>query len=328
MQSFANIKKQMQQLSYIKKTVVSKLEQLKHIYNEMVKSNNTKKIFLICLASFHFQYKVLNVELDSLNRLYLLLTNRTFYDYSCTYALLQKHYVEYGIQVPTIMMHKPYKDLEPFAEYELEDIYLAHSNMVELLQGLKTRFNNSEASIAMYKDKMKAGLHISSFINTLVYDNNVLHDQITLYESYIAFYYESQCKYFDELLSKMKMFLARIDAEIVLPNNALISEDDTVAQMSDDACIVQELYESAEHKVVPSIPLQETQNNKEGAGGVSRPSVGGNVVPSIPLEHVVLEISQEASIKDTSSSSDTSSVASDTPAKKPRKKRVKNPDLI
>jgi len=305
MQSFANIKKQMQQLSFIKKTVVSKLEQLKHLYSEMVKSNNTKKIFLICLESFHFQYKVLNVELDNLDRLYLLLTNRTFYDYSCTYALLQKHYAEYGIQVPTIMMHKPYKDLEPFAEYELEDIYLAHSNTVELLQGLKTRFNNSEALIAMYKDKMKSGLHISSFINTLVYDNNVLHDQIMLYESYFAFYYDSQYKYFDELLSKMKAFLARIDAEIVLPNNALISEDDTVAQLSDDDCIVQE-----------PITIEPTLI-KEGAGG--------NYVPST-LEHVILEISKEASIKDTSSSSDTSSVASDTPAKKPRKKRVKNPE--
>jgi len=308
MQSFANIKKQMQQLSFIKKTVVSKLEQLKHLYSEMVKSNNTKKIFLICLESFHFQYKVLNVELDSLTRLYLLLSNRTFYDYSCTYALLQKHYAEYGIQVPTIMMHKPYKDLEPFAEYELEDIYLAHSNTTELLQGLKTRFNNSEALIAMYKDKMKSGLHISSFINTLVYDNNVLHDQIMLYESYFAFYYESQYKYFDELLSKMKAFLARIDAEIVLPNNTLISEDDTVAQLSDDACIVQEPYTLI------------TEN-----AGVSPVSTLDSRESKIPLEHVILEISREASIiKETSSSSETSSVASDTPAKKPRKKRVKN----
>lgn len=296
----------MQQLSFIKKTVVSKLEQLKHIYSEMVKSNNTKKIFLICLESFHFQYKVLNVELDSLNRLHLLLTNRTFYDYSCTYALILKHYAEYGIQVPTIMMHKPYKELEPFAEYELDDIYLAHSNATELLKGLKTRFNNGEALIAMYKDKMKSGLHISSFINTLMYDNNVLHDQITLYESHFTFYYESQCKYFDELLSKMKAFLARIDAEIVLPNNTLISEDDTVAQLSDDACIVQ----------IKEVP--------------PGPTVGENVVPST-LEHVVLEICQEATImKDTLSmlESETSSVASDTPTKKPRKKRVKTPELI
>ena len=27
------------------------------------------------------------------------------------------------------------------------------------------------------------------------------------------------------------------------------------------------------------VPLKETQNNKEGAGGVSRPTVGENVVP-------------------------------------------------
>ena len=175
-EQFDSIKKQMQQLSYIKKSIVNKLEQLKQIYNDMVKSNNNKKIFLICLESFHFQYKVLNVELNNLERLYLLLTNRTYYDYSCTYNLLQKHYIEYGIPVPTSEMHKPYKDLEPFAEYELDEIYLVHKNTVELLEGLKARHCENDIAIGIYKSKMLSGIYISSFIHTLEYDNNVLND--------------------------------------------------------------------------------------------------------------------------------------------------------
>ncbi len=240
MEAFGKIKQIVQQVSFIKKSIVFKLEQLKHIYADMVKMNNNKKIFLICLESFHFQYKVFNVELDNLERVYLLLTNRAYYDYSCTYGLLHKIYEEYGIVVPTKRAHKPYKDLEPFAEYELEDIYLVHDNAVELLDGLKARFAENSDIITTYKTKLLTGIHILSFVKTLEYDNNVLHDRIQLYDSYFQFYYDSQLKYFSELLSKLKAFMSQIDSEIRIPVEATIEESDTITQVSEDACIVQE----------------------------------------------------------------------------------------
>lgn len=237
--TFGKIKQIVQQVSYIKKSIVFKLEQLKHIYADMVKMNNNKKIFLICLESFHFQYKVFNVELDNLERVYLLLTNRAYYDYSCTYGLLHKLYEEYGVSVPTKQAHKPYKDLEPFAEYDLEDIYLVHDNAVELLDGLKARFAENSDIITTYKTKLLTGIHILSFVKTLEYDNNVLHDRIQLYDSYFQFYYDSQLKYFSGLLAKLKAFMAQIDSEIRIPEEATIEESDTITQVSEDACIVQ-----------------------------------------------------------------------------------------
>ena len=260
---FGKIKQIVQQVSYIKKSIVFKLEQLKHIYADMVKMNNNKKIFLICLESFHFQYKVLNVELDNLERVYLLLTNRAYYDYSCTYGLLHKLYEEYGVSVPTKQAHKPYKDLEPFAEYELEDIYLVHDNAVELLDGLKARFAENSDIITTYKTKLLTGIHILSFVKTLEYDNNVLHDRIQLYDSYFQFYYDSQLKYFSGLLAKLKAFMAQIDSEIRIPEEATIEESDTITQISEDACIVQEPMVQIEPTVLkkePSLTVAELHN--------------------------------------------------------------------
>lgn len=262
--TFGKIKQIVQQVSYIKKSIVFKLEQLKHIYADMVKMNNNKKIFLICLESFHFQYKVLNVELDNLERVYLLLTNRAYYDYSCTYGLLHKLYEEYGVSVPTKQAHKPYKDLEPFAEYELEDIYLVHDNAVELLDGLKARFAENSDIITTYKTKLLTGIHILSFVKTLEYDNNVLHDRIQLYDSYFQFYYDSQFKYFFGLLAKLKAFMAQIDSEIRIPEEATIEESDTITQISEDACIVQEPIVQIEEPTVlkeePSLTVAELHN--------------------------------------------------------------------
>ncbi len=261
---FDNIYKQIQQLGYIKKSIVGKLDQVKQIYGDMVKSNNNKKIFLLCLDSFHFQYKAFNVELNNLDRLYLLLSNRAYNDYCSTYALLHKHYVEYGLQIPTESMHKPYKDLEPFAEYTLDEICLAHNNSVQLLDGLKKKHKSNADSIISYKEKMMLGIRISSFIYTLEYDNSVLQDQIRLYDSYFQFYYEVQTKYFSGLLSKLKAFMGQIDGEIKIPDNSLIEENDTVSQVSDDAYIVQGYFQENQMELgnfVPLVPL-ETDNNK------------------------------------------------------------------
>jgi hypothetical protein len=253
---FDNIYKQIQQLGYIKKSIVGKLDQVKQIYGDMVKSNNNKKIFLLCLESFHFQYKAFNVELNNLDRLYLLLSNRAYNDYCSTYALLHKHYVEYGLQIPTESMHKPYKDLEPFAEYTLDEISLVHNNSVELLDGLKKKHKSNADSIISYKEKMMLGIRISSFIYTLEYDNNVLKDQIRLYDSYFQFYYEVQTRYFSGLLGKLKAFMGQIDGEIKIPDNSLIEENDTVSQVSDDAYIVQGYLEENQIELGNFVPLE------------------------------------------------------------------------
>lgn len=263
---FDIIYKQIQQLGYIKKSIVGKLDQVKQIYGDMVKSNNNKKIFLLCLDSFHFQYKAFNVELGNLDRLYLLLSNRAYNDYCSTYALLHKHYVEYGLQVPTESLHRPYKDLEPFAEYTLDEICLAHSNAVQLLDGLKQKYKENVESITSYKEKMMLGIRISSFIYTLEYDNNVLHDQIRLYDSYFQFYYDVQTKYFSGLLAKLKAFMGQIDGEIKIPDNSLIEENDLVSQVSDDAYIVQGYLEESQNSNAISLEFDNPSNltiNKE-----------------------------------------------------------------
>ncbi len=256
---FDIIYKQIQQLGYIKKSIVGKLEHLKQIYGDMVKSNNNKKIFLLCLESFHFQYKAFNVELGNLDRLYLLFSNRAYNDYCSTYALLHKHYVEYGLLVPTETLHRPYKDLEPFAEYTLDEICLAHSNAVQLLDGLKQKYKENVESITSYKEKMMLGIRISSFIYTLEYDNNVLHDQIRLYDSYFQFYYDVQTKYFSGLLAKLKAFMGQIDGEIKIPDNSLIEENDVVSQVSDDAYIMQNIGIMEPEVSLAEAPSRETE---------------------------------------------------------------------
>ena len=62
------------------KTLESKLANMKSKYSCLVK-NNQKKIFIYCLDSFFFQYKILLLELHHYDKVNKAVFNRMYGDY-------------------------------------------------------------------------------------------------------------------------------------------------------------------------------------------------------------------------------------------------------
>ena len=226
-----------------KTMIKQKLSRLKEIHADFIKDNKTKKIFLICLESFHFQYKVMNVEIDNMNRSFALLMNRAYCDYFNLYSMLHKVFEEYEIDVPTAQQHPAYKDLEPFFEYKLEDISLAHANSIDLITILILKYKEKESLVSKYISKSKSGIRIANFINTLEYENKVLKEKIELYTNYCDFFQNSQLKYLNKLYSKIQILQDEINAEITFHetpwDNTSIKESDTLAQSSDELPVSQ-----------------------------------------------------------------------------------------
>ena len=67
--------------------IALKLAKLKEKYNDLTK-NNTNKVFLFCLNSLYFQYKILNFELENFNKLNSLIQNRMYGDYYKLYNII------------------------------------------------------------------------------------------------------------------------------------------------------------------------------------------------------------------------------------------------
>lgn len=235
-----------------KAAIKQKLTRLKEIHADFIKDNQSKKIFLICLESFHFQYKVMNFEMDNLHRNFMLLTNRTYCDYYNLYTILQKVFEEYEIAVPTEKLHPVYKDLEPFFEYKLEDVILVYTNAIELITFLIAKLREKEQMVLKYLSKSQSGIRITNFINTLEYENNVMTDKITLYISYCEFFQSSQLKYFDKLYTKIKLLQDEINAEIVFHetpyDTVSINENVTLTQAVEEQPVIQ--WEEEEEAVV------------------------------------------------------------------------------
>jgi hypothetical protein len=266
---FLEVKTTVDKIIEIKTSIKLKLAQLKEIHTDLIKDNDSKKIFLICLESFHFQYKAMVFDSDNLHRNFLLLTNRAYCDYYNLYNMLYKLFEDYKIDIPTATQHQVYNDLEPFCEYALENIYLVHDNAVELITCLIKKLKENELTINKYKSKSQSGIRIDNFINTLEYDNKILRDQIELYISYCDFFQDTQLKYFTKLLDRIKSFQDDINEDVKFHetpwDNVSISEKETIMQSVDDCAVSQWGLSSEDLEksdVTTTNPLNDKKKNK------------------------------------------------------------------
>jgi len=217
---FQSILKLQYDIQTYKKTIQEKLDELKNIYNGLVK-NNTKKIFLFCLDSFYFQYKTLTIEMDNLSKFSSLINNRIYGDYYKLYNIVLLQTSESNVDVRGLTSdftkkYPVYKDLEPFHEYKNSLIIDIHADILKLVNYLYNHYSGKEQNIHGYNTNTKVGMSINSFMQTLEYENTLLREQIGLYVSYITFFHSSHAGYLTKLLLKIQGFQKEIEEEIMV----------------------------------------------------------------------------------------------------------------
>ena len=219
-QNFAKLI-EIDKLIYEKKGIITEnLNKLKNTYNNLIK-HNSKKIFLFCLDSFYFQYKILNMEMENLNRFIILINNRMYGDYYKLYNIIMMQTKEKNIDLPNAPDTAKipiYKDLEPFREYKIEDIQEIHMTILILLNDMYSYYSTAEKRKNDYSDNTNVGSSISNFLTTLEFENTLIREQMSLYINYIHYFHSSQQNYLAKLYTKMDMFQREIDEDI-LNNN-------------------------------------------------------------------------------------------------------------
>jgi len=224
--NFSNILSLKSEIAKTKLQVSEKLQHLKTIYGELLKSNS-KKIFLFCLDSFYFQYKIFAIEMDNIDRFRILMNNRMYCDYYKLYNIILtsiKENPEITIDESEIKSFPQYKDLEPFQEYKMDDIRDIHENILFLINKLHGQSTSKKFNIEHYNEKHRIGFSISNFINTLEYENRLLNEQISLYINYLSFFHISQKKQIQRLYLRIHEFHKEVNDNINV--NQTFSIDD------------------------------------------------------------------------------------------------------
>jgi hypothetical protein len=222
--SFKSIISIKREIGTTKNNVAFKLGELKKLHSEMIRDNN-KQIFLFCLDSFYYQYKIFAMEFEHIKKLRAILNNRMYCDYYKLHNIIVKfckqHVNEDALNIQTFPV---YKDLEPFLEYRIEDITLLHESILNLINALYLETVSKDDTILHYNDNHKVGFSISNFLNTLSHENRVLQEQITLFVNYISFFHISQHKQLTTMHHRICGFYTEVDENINM--NYTFSIDD------------------------------------------------------------------------------------------------------
>jgi len=222
--SFKNIISIKKEIGLTKNNVTAKLNELKQLHGELIKDNN-KHIFLFCLDSFYYQYKIFAMEFEHIKKVRAILNNRMYCDYYKLHNIIIKfckeHIPEETLNVQTFPV---YKDLEPYQEYRIEDISLLHESILNLINTLYNETQTKTDTILHYNDNHKVGFSISNFLNTLTHENRIMQEQITLFINYISFFHISQKKQLKKLHVRIQDFYKEVDENINM--NYTFSIDD------------------------------------------------------------------------------------------------------
>ena len=225
--TFHNILLLRNDVTKLKKQVNNKIMELKTIYGELSK-NTTKKALLFSLDSFFFQYKLFSVELENIDRFRVLLNNRMYCDYYKLYTLIVNYIKDNSEDLSAEKIEfytfPVYKDLEPFQEYNLDDIKHIHEDIMKYINFLYECYEINQTKITNYNGKTRIGFSISNLLNTLEHENMVLKQQMALYINYLSFFHISQTKHLKSLLQRLKDFDNEIE-ENVNGNHAYSVDD-------------------------------------------------------------------------------------------------------
>ena len=226
-------------------TLKTNLESLKVLYGNLVKQNN-KKIFLFCLDSFYFQYKTLSVELDNIDRFITMINNRMYGDYYKLYNIILLETSKTDTQIQTLQndfkKFTPYKELDPFHEYNKEEMELLHKKILSLLNHLYIKFIKKEQEIVEYGQITTQGMGVGNFMQTLSFETTIHKEQLLLYVNYLNFFHQSHEKYLKKLFVQIVSFMEEVEEDILKHN---VSTQNTLLETSP---LTKEMAQEKENK--------------------------------------------------------------------------------
>ena len=226
----SNLKNEFNNITLLRSKIISvfetlrnKSDKLKIIYSEFIKQNNSQ-LFVFGLDSFHFQSKLIDLEYDDMQRIFIYVSNRMYCEYFKLYKLISSYVLENFNDKKILEIIKGnnfpiYKDLEPFNEYTFETIIEIHDNILILLNSIVGIVNNRENELSLHKSKMLIGLNIDNFIYSFNYEIILMREKVNLFLSCIEFFHKLHAKYLKRFCNKLQLLLNHINSDIHFDEN-------------------------------------------------------------------------------------------------------------
>jgi hypothetical protein len=293
--------------AHILKQLETRIQHIKKIYSDFIQANR-EQLFVFTLDSFHFQGKLVDLEFEDMNRMFLSITNRMYCDYYKLFKIIVE-YVKENIPdkklTELIRVHDNYpvyKDLEPFKQYEFQQIQGLHEILLVILAYLHTFITNKEHDLKVYQNKNQIGLHIDSFVNTFSFNTFVMNQKAMLFVTYIEFFHKSHQKYLKRFTMKLNLMLSQLNNDIKIdsPTEAKTVKKDMLADLKDqnvDRALLKELRVSISADDI-SQSGSSSENNQspspeDTSDGSNESPLIEDIVLRLPIVETLSELTDE-----------------------------------
>jgi len=217
--NFNDIKNLRESSIDLMKSLGEKVKTLKIIYNELIANNLNETD--TGLDSFHFQTKLINLELDNYQKTFKIIDNRVYGDYYKLFKKLTK-YLNENIKNKNIIIqfdnkeYQVYKDLNNIQDYDFGSTTEINNDIIQIIDILQNELLEREHKLEMQKIKQKSGLYIDTLISKVNYNNNYLRNHIELFNENAQTFNNFHKKYLTRFLLKTKLFYRQINNDIKL----------------------------------------------------------------------------------------------------------------
>jgi hypothetical protein len=276
------------------KTLATKIQQIKTMYTDFIQSNR-EQLFVFTLDAFHFQSKLVDIEFEDMNRMFLSITNRMYCDYYKLFKIMVE-YVEENIPEKKlqelIRVHNNfpiYKDLEPFKQYDFQYIQSLHEIILVILTYIHTFITNKEHDLKVYQTKNQTGLNIDSFVSTFSFNTTMMSQRAFLFINYIEFFHKSHTKYLKRFTMKLNLMLSQLNNDIKIDTHteAKTVKKDMLADLKDQN-VDHDLLKELRVSISADDMSVHSQSRASGASSSSSSEETGDKFPSqIPPEFIL-----------------------------------------
>lgn len=270
--NFNDIKNLRQSSINLMKSLAEKIDILKIIYHELL--NNNLDETETGLDSFHFQTKLIILELQNSQQMFKIIDNRIYGDY---YKLFKNliNYLSENIKNKNLISqfenkdYKVYKDLNSLQDYEFDSTTEIYNDIVQIIDILHTELTEREHKLAMQKIKQESGLNIHTLTSKVNYNNNYLKNHIILFTDNIETFNSFHKRYLIRFLLKTKLFYGQINTDIKIEEsrNSLDykledNENESVILQEDEEIEIRNSIKNTEDISGKSIQI-DTKNNMQ-----------------------------------------------------------------
>jgi len=203
-----------------------KIIRLKEIYSDFIKNNSNNNIFLFALDALHFQSKIIDIEYDDMNRIFFAINNRMYCEYFKMHKIILEYIsenIKHDKMIDSVNLEHcftPYKDLEPYRQYDFEEMKQIHDKIIILISALNGYVLNRQRDLKTHREKNANGLNIDNFISAFNYDILMIQEKVTMFISYMSYFHKMHLKYLKRFSTKVQLMYSQINNDIKFDKTA------------------------------------------------------------------------------------------------------------